>query len=171
MKILFILCLSLLFVNPALAVAPAGSGHKDRSNLQITIKSDELVTDNKGRTAVFTGKVIAKQGDIVIYADKVTINYGTKKEEVERIETEGNVRIIQENRTGMADRANYYSKEGRITLTGNPKLMQGGDTLTGENITYFLDEDRSIVTSGTNKRVEAVIQPPARKGNAAPASR
>lgn len=157
-----LLCLAAF---PAIA-GPAGRPHKDRSSLPITIKSNELTADNKGKTAVFSGKVVARQADITIYADKVTINYGAAKGEVEQIEANGSVRIVQENRTGIADHAVYNSSQGLIVLTGSPKVMQGSDTITGEKITYYIDEDRSMVTGGAGKRVEAIIQPPSRKGNA-----
>lgn len=140
---------------------------KERSNLPIIIKSNDLSADNKGRTAIFTGKVVSKQGDITIYSDKLTIYYGDKKEDVEKIEADGNVRIVQENRTGVSAHAVYESKLGRITLTGgNPKVMQGTDTVTGKIIVYFVDEDKSVVSGGGDSRVEAVIHPQPRKGNA-----
>lgn len=140
------------------------AARKDRSNLPITIKSNEMTADNRGKTAVFTGKVVAKQGDITIYTDKITINYGNNKKDVEKIEADGDVRIVHESRIGLAAHAVYDSREGRITLTGNPKIMQGADTLTGNTITYFIDEDRSVVTSdGPKQRVEVTIHPPAKK--------
>lgn len=150
----------------AVTVYAAPSNHRDRSALPITIKSNQLAADNKNKTAVFSGKVVAKQGDITIYADKVTINYGEKKGEVDKIIAEGTVRIVQENRTGTAAHAVYDSREGRITLTGSPRVMQGDDTISGDNITYYIDEDRSVVSGGSGHRVEAVIQPPPRKSNA-----
>jgi lipopolysaccharide export system protein LptA len=169
MKIILIIIAAFLVSASLVLAAPATKvNHKDRSNLPISIKSNALSADNKGKLAIFTGKVIAKQGDISIYADKLSIYYGEKNNEVDKIEADGSVRIVQENRTGIADHAVYDNREGRITLTGNPKVMQGSDTLSGETITYFIDEDRSVVTGGVNKRVEAVIQQPARKGNAAP---
>jgi lipopolysaccharide export system protein LptA len=140
--------------------------HKDRSNLPITIKSNEMAADNKGKTAIFTGKVVAKQGDVTIYADRLTINYSDKKNDVEKIEADGNVRIIQENRIGTASHAVYESTQGRITLTGNPKVTQGTDTMSGNTITYFIDDDRSEVSSGPGRPVEVLIHPTTKKGNA-----
>jgi lipopolysaccharide export system protein LptA len=161
----------LLTVVLACASAPAFAApdtqpilRKDRSSLPITIKSDRLTADNKGKTAVFTGKVVAKQGDVTIFADKITINYGDQKGEVEKVEADGNVRIIQDNSIGVASHAVFDSRAGRMTLTGNPRVTQGKDTLTGEIITYFVDEDRSVVTGGAI----VTIQPPARKGNETP---
>jgi len=158
----------MLLASVALAAPADKSSRKDRSNLPITIKSNELTADNKGKTAVFTGKVVAKQGDISIFADKITVNYADKKGDVEKIEAYGNVRIVQQNKTGTAAQAVYDSRDGRITLTGNPRVMQGGDSISGKTITYYVDDDKSVVSGGDDpkSRVEAVINPPSRKGNA-----
>lgn len=160
----------LLLATPLLA-APAASGvsRKDRSNLPITIKASQLTADNKGKMAVFTGKVVAKQGDITIFSDKLTIHYGTNKNEVERIEADGNVRIVQENRVGSAAHAVYDSKEGKITLSGGtPRVTQGADSTTGKIITYLIDDERSTVTGDTGAPVVTIIHPRERKSNDAP---
>jgi lipopolysaccharide export system protein LptA len=100
----------------------------------------------------------------------MTVYYGNTQGDVDKIEADGNVRIVQENRTGLSAHAVYESKLGKITLTGgSPKVMQGADTVSGENITYFVDEERSNVSGG---RVTAEIHPKPksdakpRKGNA-----
>ena len=165
--ILSAMTMAALFIASALALAaPAVNTtvRKDRSNLPITIKSNGLSADNKGKTAIFTGKVVAKQGEVTIFADKLEINYGDNKEVVEKIVADGNVRFIRDNSSGRAAHAVYDSREGRITLTGNPQVMQGSDTIVGNTIIYFIDEDRSNVDG----RVTATIQPKAGKNNAAP---
>lgn len=166
-----ILCMVLIclcsLLSPA-AVPAATMLHKDRSNLPITVKSNEMTADNKGKTAVFSGKVVAKQGDIIIFSDKLVVSYGDKSSEVEKIEAFGTVRIIQQNRTGFADQALYDSRSGRIVLTGTPRVVQGNDSISGKVITYYLDDEKSDVSSGGDPkaRVEAVINPPARKNDA-----
>jgi len=157
-----------MFASVSLAASTEKNSHRDRSRLPITIKSNELTADNKGKTAIFTGKVVAKQGDITIFADKIIVSYAEKKNDVEKIEAVGNVRIVQQNKTGIAGQAVYDSHDGRITLTGNPKVMQGSDSISGKIITYYVDDDKSVVSGGDDpkSRVEAVINPPARKGNA-----
>lgn len=154
---------SCLAASPASAASGGSPSRKDRSGLPISIKSNEMTVDNKGKTAVFSGKVVAKQGDLTIYADKVIINYGNEKGDVEKIEADGDVRIIQENRIGTAAHAVYDSNQGRITLTGSPKVMQGPDSISGKTIIYFVDEDKSLVSGDGDSRVNAVIHPPARK--------
>lgn len=163
---LALICLWSLF--PASAISSEIPVHKDRSSLPITVKSNEMTADNKGKTAIFSGKVVAKQGDITIFSDKLVIGYADKSGEVENVEALGNVRIIQQNRTGFADHAVYNSRTGRIVLTGTPRIVQGGDSISGKVITYYVDDEKSEVTSGGDpkSRVEAVINPPARKNDA-----
>lgn len=166
-----ILALTLFFCSaPLVMAAPITNSamRKDRSNLPITIKSSQLSADNKGKTAIFTGKVVAKQGDITIYSDKLTINYGDKKGEVEKIEADGNVRIIQENSIGLAAHAVYESALGRITLTGKPRVMKGQNTTMGKTIIYLIDEQRSVVTGDASDPVVTTIHPSDRKDNEAP---
>jgi lipopolysaccharide export system protein LptA len=150
------------------AITSAAPVHKDRSSLPITVKSNEMTADNKGKTAVFSGKVVAKQGDITIFSDKLIVIYTDKNGEVEKVEALGNVRIIQLNRTGFADKALYDSHNGRIILTGTPRVVQGGDSISGKVITYYVDDDKSDVSSGGDPkaRVEAIINQPARKNDA-----
>lgn len=161
--VLMVICLS---ASQAMAAPQGNSTYKDRSNLPITIKSNELSADNKGKTATFKGKVVAKQGDITIYSDTLNISYGDEKNDVEKIEAEGNVRIVQGNRIGTASHAVYESKLGKITMTGNPKIMQGADTFSGKIITFFIDEDKSTASGDGDSRVNVTIHPSARKGNA-----
>jgi lipopolysaccharide export system protein LptA len=167
MKIILTISI-MIFLAAATTLAASGGSkaQRERSNLPITIKSNKMSVDNKGKTAIFTGKVAAKQGDLTIYADKLTVSYGDTREDVDKIEADGNVRIVQENRIGIANHAVYDSNAGRITLTGNPKVMQGADNITGVTITYFIDEDKSLVSGDGDSPVRAEIHPRPRKSNA-----
>jgi lipopolysaccharide export system protein LptA len=140
---------------------------KVQSSLPITIKSNELTADNKGKISVFTGKVVARQGDVTIFADKIVVNYAEQKGDVDKVEAIGNVRIVQLNRTGFASEAVYDRRSGKIILTGspNPKVVRGSDSVSGKVITYFVDDEKSIVSGGGDpaSRVEAVIHPSAVK--------
>lgn len=130
-----------------------------RQGQPITIKSNELSTDSRNNTATFTGKVIARQGDLTIYADKLVVHYKADGGDLDRVEAVGNVRIVQGDRLATAREGVYQSAEQKIVLTGDPKVFQGENTVSGKVITYFVDEEKSIVTGGPDARVEAVITP------------
>lgn len=155
------LLLSLLLAFCTVSSASAAEGI-DRSDQPITIKSNELFTDSKSGTATFTGKVVAKQEDVSIYSDKLVVFYSEKSGEVDRVEAFGNVRIVQKNRLGTAGHAVYNNKDGKISLYKSPKVYQGKDVVSGAVITYYIGEEKSVVTGGPESRVEAVIYPKGR---------
>ncbi|AJE03004.1 lipopolysaccharide transport periplasmic protein LptA [Geobacter pickeringii] len=159
----FLCAFSLLFVlgGSALAAPPAG----ERGKEPITIKSNELSTDSKSRTATFTGKVTARQGDLTIYADRLVVHYKQEGGDVDRVDAIGNVRIVQGDRLATAREGVYLSAEQKIVLSGDPKVFQGENTVSGKVITYFVNEEKSVVTGGPDGRVEAVIHPKNKAGD------
>ena len=131
----------------------------------IVIKSDELHADTKSKTATFTGKVVAKQDDITIFCDRLVVKYAEHGGQVDKVEAFSNVRIVQENRIGTGQHGTYYSREGKIVLTGNPRVVQGKDMVSGQEITYFVNEEKSVVTGSTKEREMAVIHPKGKDGD------
>ena len=154
------MCRSWLIVLTLLALAPAAFAAPPAASREpLKIKSDALHADNEKRTATFEGKVVARQGDLTLYADRLVISYGADGHDLSRVEAFGNVRIIQGTRQASGAHAVYEPKEARILLDGSPRVTsQGGDEVSGELITYYVNEQRSVVTGGKG-RVEAVIHP------------
>lgn len=148
--------LPLLFLFSAVSVvaAPPVTG-----GAPISIRADRLQTDTQGRSALFSGHVVATQDDLTIYADTLTVIYAEQKKEVREVRAEGNVRIVQGERLGFAGRAVYDNQQGIIRLEDNPRVQQGDDTVTGGTILYSVAERKSTVESGGGRRVEAVINP------------
>jgi lipopolysaccharide export system protein LptA len=152
-----------------LALAPAAfAASPSASREPLKIKSDTLHADNEKKTATFEGKVVARQGDLTLYADRLVISYSGEGKDLSRVEAFGNVRILQGSRQASAAHAVYEPKGGRIMLDGSPRVVQGEDVISGKLITYFVNEQRSVVTGGPNERVEAVIHPGGKDAGAKP---
>lgn len=158
----FLICLLLTALAPAAFAAPAASREP------LKIKSDTLHADNENKTAVFEGKVVARQGDLTLYSDRLVITYSGEGRELSKVEAFGNVRIMQGNRQATGAHAVYEPNESRILLDGNPKVVQGDDVITGKLITYYVNEQKSVVTGGPSQRVEAVIHPRGKDAGAKP---
>jgi lipopolysaccharide export system protein LptA len=143
----------------AACLGPAHAATGLRNSQPIQIKANELVTDSASRTATFVGKVSARQGDITIYSDKLVILYSVADKDVEKVEAFGSVRIVQGSSLAEAEHAVYDNAAGKIVLDGNPKVVQGENTITGKLITYYVDKQKSEVTSGPGEPVKATIHP------------
>ena len=70
----------------------------------------------------------------------------------------GNVEMFYPARKiqATAAQAQYFSRERRIVLSGNVYVLQEGNSIQGENITYLIDEGRFIATPKTNGQVESI---------------
>ncbi len=70
----------------------------------------------------------------------------------------GNVEMFYPARKiqATAAQAQYFSRERRIVLSGNVYVLQEGNSIQGETITYLIDEGRFIATPKTNGQVESI---------------
>ena len=136
-----------------------GSVGIDRSS-PVTIDADQLENLQKEGLVVFTGKVVASQNGSTHYSDRMEVYLDPKGEGIVRTVSTGNVKVITRDcKIGTARRAEYYDAEQRVVLIGNARVWQEDNVVTGERITIFLAEDRSVVEGGKQERVKAVFYP------------
>jgi lipopolysaccharide export system protein LptA len=165
----------------ALATAPAHAqlGQSD-APVEITARQGEYL-QHEGR-GVYTGNVVATQGESRITTDKLTVicqktppAAGTDPscDEMEVLVAEGNVYYIAPDVRIRGDKAEYDFPTDTITITGDVILSRGEDgVVRGTNVKYSIGEGRTLITAG-EKRVTTVFNtakknPPAE--GAAPAT-
>jgi len=142
------------------APAPRPDGAADGSNAPVTVDADQLENIQKEGLVVFTGNVVATQNSSTQWADRMEVYLDDKGDRIVRTISTGNVRIITRDcRSGTAKRAEYYDAEQRVVLIGNARVWRDDNVVTGERITIFLAEDRSVVEGGQQERVKAVFYP------------
>jgi lipopolysaccharide export system protein LptA len=140
-------------------------GLRVRNNKQpIAITSDTLEAINRANTVVFRGNVVAKQSGLRIYCDVMTVFYSEDGKGILKIVADRHVRIIQEPEAqaggsseaivANCDRGVYFNEEGKIVLTGDPVVERGKDTVKGDQITVFLDDNRFTV-----RQAKVIISP------------
>lgn len=142
-------------VPAAAAVAAPGL----QADAPVSVTSDRLEADDKLHQVRFSGNVVARQGDVAIYAGELMLVYPEAGRDIERIDATGSVRIVQGNRIATGEKASFFNAERKIVLTGSPRVYQGDDFLEGDEIIVFLDEERSVVKSDQGSRVNAVFHP------------
>ncbi|MBD1851095.1 LptA/OstA family protein [Leptolyngbya sp. FACHB-711] len=74
------------------------------------------------------------------------------------ITARGNVQINYPARQIQATsvQAQYYSRERRIVLRGDVYVLQDGNSLRGETITYLIDEGRFVALPPDGRQVESI---------------
>jgi lipopolysaccharide export system protein LptA len=153
----------------AQAPAPRAKANGDK-NQPVTVDADKMERYGKESLVVFTGNVVARQNNSVHYADRMEVYLDEKGDRILRTVSTGTVKIITRDcRTGTARRAEYFDLEQRVVLSGNARVWQDENVVSGDTITIFLAQDRSVVQGGRQERVKAVFYPRDEKKDGQPA--
>lgn len=125
----------------------------------VSIRANSLVAEQGLNRVVFSGDVVATQGDLVMYSDELLVLYSADSKTMDRAEATGSVRVVRGEQVATAEKAVYNSGAETIYLTGTPKVKQGDSFLEGSEITIFLREQRSVVHGAEGGRVNAIFSP------------
>lgn len=144
---------------PKSAAARPAKAADDR-NQPVTVDADHMESFQKESLVIFTGNVVARQNGSVQYADRMEVYLDEKGDRVIRTISTGNVRIVTRDcRTGTARRSEYYDGEQRVELIGDARVWQTDNVVSGEKITIYLNQDKSVVQGGKQERVKAIFYP------------
>ncbi len=178
-RVIIPLILSFLFFSYAGAAENTAKKPKFAKDQPIYIVSDRLDAYNEKKLVVFSGNAVATQGDKTIKSDRLLLYYkkdpgvpekkGAKdignSGDLEKIEAKGHVTVTQGEKIVTGDDATYYQDTQQIIMIGNAVMREGRNTIKGDRIVVFLDEDRGIVESAKKNRVKATIYPEDKKDN------
>ena len=157
----------------------------------IKIDADRLdVFEREGR-AVFTGNVVAVQGESTMRCTSLTVLYEqgkggaanpaaqapgareeNKDQSIKRLECKGPVTVTSKTQTATSDNAEFDRQANRVVMTGNVALSEGENVTRGDRIVYDMTTGvANVETSGSGGRVRALIKPGSGSENpGAPAS-
>lgn len=163
--------LAALLFSPCAQAAPALLD--DNSNQPVDVTADAMEYSADNSTVVFRGKVEAVRGTFKMWSETLTLvlkKQGEKKEksekksddlskasDIDRIIAENNVRFKNGTQHGTAQKATFLAEKNILILEGDPVLQDGENSIRGNVIRYFMNENRSVVEGNAKKRVHAVF--------------
>lgn len=127
------------------------------SSSLLTITSKTMTVKNQENVAIFDGNVIVNKEDLTITADHVEIFFGPDgssptlpgsqfdNQAISKLHAWGNVILQQGTRRAESREAIYDQKDEKVTLLGEPVVYEKGYQVTGNKMTFFLKDNRSIV--------------------------
>lgn len=132
--------------------AAPGLGAQHDSSQPIEITADTLDVSQTDQTALFSGKVVATQGDMRLGSDNLRVHYRNEEAEAEkaaisRLDAIGNVTVSSPTEMAQGDWGVYDVDSGQITLGGNVVLTRGENVLRGEQLVIDLESGQSRITS------------------------
>jgi lipopolysaccharide export system ATP-binding protein len=153
---------------------PRGLGGHDASQ-PIEIIADRLTVEQASGRAVFSGNVLAEQGEMLLRADHLVVFYdlgddGASEQAIRRIEVEGNVTIASAEETAVGETGFYDVIGARIELQGNVVLTRDANVIRGDLLE--IDLERQLATMSVSpgrpagERVRALFRPAAARRRA-----
>lgn len=160
------------------ASAPLGLGSD--SNEPIKIDADKLDVLDKDNRAVFTGNVVAVQGETTVRCSIMTVFYEgrgggagakpafaavpaapttpgqTSDSSITRIECRGPVTVVSKTQAATSDNAVFDRPNNQVIMTGNVALNDGPNITRGQKLTYNTVTGIALVQGG---RVQGVFAP------------
>ena len=125
-------------------VAFASSAGAGRRQVPTTITSQTLEVEYESYVGTFEKDVVVTDPKGRLTADRVIVFFDAKGKEIKRIEAYGDVIIKLEGRESNSQKAVYTPDDGKIVLTGDPKVEEGKNIYAADRITIYRWEDRVI---------------------------
>ncbi|HYP57899.1 MAG TPA: lipopolysaccharide transport periplasmic protein LptA [Beijerinckia sp.] len=167
-QIVFTLCLCGLSGVPALAETAQSAGVLPGGNSKepVHIEAGKLDYFDKEQKLVYTGNVVATQGDSRLKASTLVIFLTPKdasepnglpasSSQMRRMEAAGPVTLTSKDQVGTGDSGIYEKSENKVTLIGNVTLSQGPNVTKGDKLIYDLNTKQAVVTG----RVRSLFLP------------
>ncbi|WP_243369282.1 LptA/OstA family protein [Microvirga solisilvae] len=169
-----------------------GFGNFGSSKEPIKIDANKLdVFDKEGR-AVFSGDVVAVQGESTMKCTAMTVFYeqqnreggaqpaaapagqGPSESAIKKIDCQGPVTIVSRTQVATGDNATFDRGANKILLNGNAALSDGPNVTRGERVVYDINTGVASIDTKPGGRVRALFVPgqgapaPTGAGNAKP---
>jgi lipopolysaccharide export system protein LptA len=145
------------------------------SDEPIHIEADRMVSNQKENAVTFSGNVQAKQGELTINSDEMIVHYARpadgkakqqkEKQEIQKIFARGHVEIVQGELVATGDQVEFMAEKKQVLLTGNTKVWQNNNLVTGEKVLLDLGTETTIIEPDKDSggRVKAFFYPESSK--------
>ena len=147
-------------------------GNFGASKEPVRIDAASLQVIDKEQKAIYTGDVVAIQGQSTLRCSKLTIYYSqTKKDEkdasapsatgssIKKLDCDGPVSVVSTTQTATGDHGLFDAERETVTLTGNVVLADCENVQRGDKLVYNMRTGIANVTNNGNRRVQGVFTP------------
>jgi len=106
----------------------------------LDVRGARTTWDFRTSVMVFEGQVIATRGDVRLTCDRLEVSYAGDR--IRTAVAAGAVEVSRGARVATGDAAVLTADDGKVVLTGHPRVSDGPNVLEGASITLFLDDER-----------------------------
>lgn len=116
-----------------------------KSQEPVEITSEKLSVELAENKIIFRGQVVVRQGARVIYADTLEASY-SKEGNLLSILGTGHVKMTSVDSFAVGENLFWSNSRQTVRLWGNPRLIQGRQMILGEEMIFYIKEDRLSIS-------------------------
>jgi LPS export ABC transporter protein LptC/lipopolysaccharide transport protein LptA len=110
---------------------------KNVSGKEFHLTSVRADFSNKDQEANFSGNVIMKLGTTLVKAPLASFQYSQTKKQIEKIVLSDKVEFTDADKKGFCQELIFELPENKMTMRGQPKVVQGEDEIKGHEIVFL----------------------------------
>ncbi|MDY0132918.1 MAG: lipopolysaccharide transport periplasmic protein LptA [Desulforegulaceae bacterium] len=142
------------------------AGADEKKQEPTNIRADSMKVVQNENITIFSGNVNVVKGKTIIDCEKLivhhknsdSVNSTPDRNSFKSIEAKGKVRIQMEDKRAKAENAIFNSDKEILILTGGrPEIIDSGNKISGDSITYFIKTGIMEVEKNSDSQVEATF--------------
>ena len=118
----------------------------------VEVTADNLTVEQDSNTATFEGNARVVQGELILAANKIKVQYNAEQSAIETVTATSNVMFTNGTEVAEAQNGIYRIGTGTVNLTGDVVLVQGVNAISGDKLNLDLKTNRGTM-SGNVKTV------------------
>lgn len=140
-----------LFPDENKAVAQGRAWMKDeKQKMILTGERIEYYHDRRYGMATGKPKLVSEKENFTLTSKKIEAFLPE-----DRLRATGRVKLVRDGMVATCKVLNYFDKERKAVLTGNPEIREKENLVTGERITLYIDEYRVVVENKARIKFKA----------------
>lgn len=142
------------------------AGQPEKKSEPVNIKADSMKLIQEKNISVFSGNVTVIKGKTTITCNELIVHYKNSQSDnknpdrnsFDTIEAKGDVRIQMDDKKAKAEKAVFHSEDEILVLSGGrPEIIELGNKITGDTITYFIKTGVMEFGTSSSSQVEATF--------------
>jgi len=125
-----------------------------KNNRTVQIQSERAVFSGKTKMAQFFGKVLLTLDNMSVTGPEAKFVYDSKMEELESLDVAGGIKVTDVDKFATSQSVNLDLVNDKVVFRGAPRVVQNGDEMTGDLIT-FIDGGKRVQVSNAKAQFDA----------------
>ena len=123
-------------------------GLKADTSLPVEVTAENLSVNQADGTAVFSGDVLVKQGEMRLQAAEIRVQYDATGKGIDKLFATGGVLIVNATDAAEAAEAIYTIASGEVLMSGGVLMTQGQTAIKGDRLSINLKSGTGRIEGG-----------------------